>query len=789
MKKRVAQLLFLGTLGCTSNKTPQEPSEEPSGEPAGEPSDEPPRPPDFTVSAGVESATVLDADPFAPLTLYNSDGDAMVTLIADELGQAHFAYIGGEHVVLDPNNFEGFSMADGTVLAAGEGYFIQDDSVDPPDWSGAFSVLAVDDVPEESFYEQQELLGIHVSPITGELDDPEIGYQYIEVRDGILLSAMIRFPDNTIYGEGPYPTIIEYSGYAPSRHDQMDVATRIGNSLGYATVSVNMRGTGCSGGVFDVFNRAQHADGYDLVEIVARQDWVLNNQVGMVGLSYPGISQLYVGSTNPPSLAAIVPLSTIADAWEMQWPGGIYNKGFTRQWVNARDAQAQAGGSSWVDNRIANGDSVCEENLRLSSHSVDFESFLRAMDVRPPDADARDLNLLVEQIEAPVFYGGSFQDEQTGAQFGEMLGSFDNARHLKVHLTNGRHPDGYSPNIVFYWFEFLEFYLSERIPVLNPLVRAFGATEFGNIFGMTEFSFIEDRFSSFEDYEEALEAYEEEASVRVLFEFGAGSEQAGAPVASFESFYDGWPPVEAQPIEWFFGSEGQLQDSLPSDSGIDAWTFDQEASEKTFFGPAGYQLLVPLWDIDWTPFAAGNIVSYSTDPFSSPMVVSGPGIVDLWIRSPVEDVMVQVTLTEIRPDGMEVLIQSGWLNLSHRASREDEGLRLHRTYSLEDFEPMPIDEWVSSKIVIPSVAHPIRAGSALRVSVSSPGRDHGTWEFETPEYADNPTFQLGYGSLYPSSLRMMVLPDIEIPEAYPPCPSLRGQPCRAYEPESNETVE
>ena len=64
-----------------------------------------------------------------------------------------------------------------------------------------------------------------------------------------------------------------------------------------------MRGTGCSGGVFDVFNLAQMADGYDIVEIVAAQDWVLNGAPGMVGLSYSGITQLYVGATNPPHLA------------------------------------------------------------------------------------------------------------------------------------------------------------------------------------------------------------------------------------------------------------------------------------------------------------------------------------------------------------------------------------------------------------------------------------------------------------------------------------------------------
>ena len=74
------------------------------------------RPSDFTVSPGVETVTVLDAEPLTPLTLYNADNEPMVTLISDDKGTAHFAYIGAEHEVLDPNNFENFSMADGTVL-------------------------------------------------------------------------------------------------------------------------------------------------------------------------------------------------------------------------------------------------------------------------------------------------------------------------------------------------------------------------------------------------------------------------------------------------------------------------------------------------------------------------------------------------------------------------------------------------------------------------------------------------------------------------------------------------
>ena len=96
-----------------------------------------------------------------------------------------------------------------------------------------------------------------------------------------------------------------------------------------------------------MFNAAQRADGYDAIEVIAAQDWVLGNQVGMVGLSYSGILQLYAASTAPPSLAAITPLSVIEDPWDQQWPGGIYNSGFTQAWLEQRQDASDVP-TSWV---------------------------------------------------------------------------------------------------------------------------------------------------------------------------------------------------------------------------------------------------------------------------------------------------------------------------------------------------------------------------------------------------------------------------------------------------------
>ena len=127
---------------------------------------------------------------------------------------------------------------------------------------------------------------------------PAGGYGYLTTRDGTKLAIDVHLPGPA--NQGPYPTLVEYSGYgyADPSGPQSSIQP-IAQILGFAVVDVNMRGTGCSGGAFDYFERLQSLDGYDVVETVARQPWVLHGKVGMMGVSYGGISQLFVGQTQP----------------------------------------------------------------------------------------------------------------------------------------------------------------------------------------------------------------------------------------------------------------------------------------------------------------------------------------------------------------------------------------------------------------------------------------------------------------------------------------------------------
>lgn len=724
----------------------------------------------FAVRPGVQMVTVTGARPGAPLTLVDRDGRRLETLVTDDAGQASFAYLPSEYATFRTGPGEDLPAGSGRTLPAGDGYTIRDESADPVQETEPFTVATRDDVPPDSLYMEQ-----HIAD----------GFGYITMRDGVKLSAMVRLPDAALYGEGPYPTVIEYSGYGPSNPDQAEPGSMIAGLLGYATVGVNIRGTGCSGGVFDLFTPAQQADGYDIVEAVARQPWVLHNKVGMVGLSYSGITQLYTASTQPPHLAAITPLSVTEDAWQQLWPGGIYNSGFTRKWLEERDRQAAPDGMPWTQALIDGGDDTCAQNLELRSQNPDFERLFSSLEFRPADSDNRDLSRLVGDISVPVYLTGAWQDEQTGPRFATMLDEFTGTDHERFTLFNGRHPDGYSPALLTRWYEFLELYVAKRVPHVPDMVRAAAPAYFESAFGAPGLTLEADRFNAYaqEDYDAALAAYESEPQVRVLFESGAGSETPGAPVSRFEATFDSWPPSQAAARTWYLGPDESLLDVAPPADNADSYQYDPAAGDRTFFGPHGYEMMAPVWDFDWKQLERDKGLSYLTAPLENDLVVAGPAHAKLWFGSEAEDANVQVSVTEVRPDGVEYLVQSGQLRVGDRAideARTDQ-LDVAHTYRAEDYATIPRGKLVEVEVGIPPFAHAFRAGSRIRIMISTPGGNHAAWLFTNPDYGDKAaTHRIAFGGDYASSLVLPVVGGIDVPPGLPPCPSLRGQACRSF---------
>jgi len=748
-------------------------------------------PAEFSVAPGVQQVTVTGAEPREHLTLVDGQGRRLITLVADELGQASFAYVPAEHAVVDTSTGALPPTIGGRSVQPGDGYVVRDEEKDPAPASSPFRVLARDEHPPDEHYDQ-ELGGVPWQITGGVLGghSPEEGVNYLVMRDGVSLSAMVRFPDPRVYGPGPYPTVVEYSGYDPSNPDNPQPGTFIAGAFGFATVGVNMRGTGCSGGTFDVFNPAQQADGYDAIEIVARQPWVLNNRVGMVGLSYSGITQLYVASTRPPHLAGITSLSVIEDPWQMSWPGGIYNAGFTRQWLLERDRQSAPGGQSWTAKRIADGDTVCEANQTIRTQSIDFAEFVRALERRPHDADDRDLSLLVRDIECPVFLTGAWQDEQTGPRFAGMLRDFTSTDRKHFTMFNGHHPDGYQAFHLSHWFEFLSLYVAGRVPHVDPLVRAALPAEMQSNYG-APLELEPDRFADLADSQvaDALARFESDPQVTILFESGAGDRYPvpGAPIHRFLASFDTWPPRDVEPWTLYLDAAETLSPEAPGSESADAFEFDRAAGPLGYAPAGAYDFIkpAPTLPFDWTNTPEGFGLSYLTEPLAETRVIAGPGYVDLWLATEAQDAPIEVVLSEITPAGDEVRIQNGIQLAGYRRVDEErsDDFLIRLRFGAEDYEPLPSGELTLVRVPVFNVAHPLRAGSRLRLQVNTPGRDLPLWFFDNPDPGPSGArYRIARGGRHASALVLPVLPagSIDVPDPAPACGVLRGQPCRPF---------
>lgn len=690
-------------------------------------------PADFTVAPGTHQITVTDAEPGTELAIEATDGSIVAEGTVDELG----SFLQRD---VEPGDYR-------VVLA------------DRSAGSDFVTVYDASFVPDQSFYDEQQL---------------EPGFGYITVRDGTTLSATVWLPGEP--DAGPYPTVVEYSGYAPSNPGDTTFA-QLFNTLGYAYVGVNMRGTGCSGGSYRFFEETQLLDGYDVIEAVAAQSWVANNKVGMVGISFPGISQLFVASTQPPSLAAITPLSVIDDSYRSTlYPGGILNTGFAVEWTKARMDEARPFGQTWAKERSDEGDEVCAKNQNVRLQNPDLVAEIDANPFYSPEVgDGINPSLLVDKINVPVFLSGAWQDEQTGGRFPAFLDKFDSAPHVYVTLLNGLHTESLGTAVFPRYAEFLSLYVARATPdltaagVIAPILSS-------SITGATVALPQQNRFTGM-TYEDALAAFESEPKVRVLFEEGAADRQpAGSPLARWQAEFSAWPIPETELVRMNFGANGML--STTPGTGSTSYSADPAATPRTFFEGSGSSIWRSDVTWNWVRNPAGTAAEFTSEPLTENLVIVGPGSADLWISSDAVDTDIEVTISEIRPDGTETYVQSGWLRASHRAlddasSTENRPSHTHRE---ADSAPLVPGEITPVRVEIFPVAHPFRAGSRIRVTIDAPGGNRGEWEFRTISNGEKVTIH--HDAEHPSSIVFSTITGLDVPRGVAPCGALRGQPCR-----------
>ncbi len=698
----------------------------------------------LTTRAGVNQVAILDAPPGAEVEIVNGTGDVVAKGVVDALG----SYLARQLV---PGEYR--ARTTGEPLLASE----------------AFTVMSPDDVPAPTLY-------------TGQTIEP--GFGYLTTRDGTTLSVNVVLPGDAA---GPYPTVIEYSGYSPSDPDNTTFA-QLFTTLGYAYVGVNMRGTGCSGGSWRFFEEAQNLDGYDVIETIAAQPWVTGHRVGMVGISFPGISQLFVAATQPPSLAAISPLSVLDDSYRSTlYPGGILNTGFAVPWLTERQEESAPDGQEWAAERAAGGDPVCAANQELRLQNPDGLAEVEANPYYSPAiGDPLAPVTFVDRIQVPVFIAGAWQDEQTGGHFPAMLDRFTGSPHVYATLLNGLHTDSISPTVFPRMVEFLDLYVARQTPSLDA-ARLVAPILSGGIFGTDQVSLPADRFAGM-SYEDALATFEADPPIQVVFEQGAADGQLpGAPMGRYTVGFTAWPVPDGVPTTWRLAGDGAHGlGTLAADGCVGAecpiastYTADPNALPTTTYEGDGSGVWRYDTTYDWEPIPDGLGLTFTSQPFTEDTAIVGSGSADLWISSSAADTDLEVTISEVRADGAVQYVQTGTLRASQRALDEvaSTATRPVHTNAETDSAPLPTDgSVVPARVEIFPFAHAFRAGSSLRVTIDAPGNARPVWAFQTISNGEQVTVH--ETDEFPSAIALNVVPGIDIPDPYPPCGSLRGQPCR-----------
>jgi len=159
-----------------------------------------------------------------------------------------------------------------------------------------------------------------VSPPVHELD--RMVETWLPSHDGTELHTAEYHPDV----EGETPVVIQLSPYfgngdsePQAQHDSYWTDLLV--ERGYTVVHASVRGTGYSGGCFQLGGPDEVQDAGELVEHYHQAEWS-NGNVSLIGVSYPGTTPWQAAIEDPEGLQTIVPISGISDMYRYDHVNG-----------------------------------------------------------------------------------------------------------------------------------------------------------------------------------------------------------------------------------------------------------------------------------------------------------------------------------------------------------------------------------------------------------------------------------------------------------------------------------
>ena len=538
-----------------------------------------------------------------------------------------------------------------------------------------------------------------------------VEHGYLPLKDGTLLNYTLTLPA----AHGHFPVVVEYGPYAEGV-----TSDPTWNDSGYAMLGVNFRGTGCSQGVFQM-TRADiwGADGGQVVDWAGRQPWSDGN-VGMIGFSFTGTSQLATAAYAGPALKAILPFNVFPDLYrDISYPGGVLNS-LDPAWIVA-GRQLVVGAAAAEQGA---GDPNCDLSEATSTPPDDAQTLDTTLHAYRDAYWANDPASLFSRVHVPMLGCVDWQDMTVYSRaFDEYRDSFDPSTTWVVGGDGSHYDCGITRA---YEVKFLDHYLKGE-----------------------------------------NNGWPASPHLLLLHEANADPQpkQTQASMGRWQTSFPTWSDVTRAitPLPLYFGSGGSLSLTPPRPGApSDSYAYDgvTGANKPEVFSKV--------------PIVPGSELTYTTPRLTHDAEFLGSGSANLWMSSTAPDTEVEVMISEIRPDGQESFVADGWLRLSQRKldPAASTVLRPVQTDLLSDLQPLTPGVPVLARVQIEPFDHVFRAGSAIRLSIDAPASSLTPLPLPATNTVEHtPGME--------SAVVLGLLPGARAHAGLPACSQLLNQPCRS----------
>jgi putative CocE/NonD family hydrolase len=441
----------------------------------------------------------------------------------------------------------------------------------------------------------------------------------IVMSDGVVLKADVTLPTGVTAAKGRYPVALTVTGYGKT-----SIIGAIGGasglvSHGYATVVVDDRGTGASGGVWDSWGERTRDDYGELIDWITHQRWS-DGRIGVTGASYMGISSLFVAATGKPAVKGVFAVVPMADAYrDIVLAGGELNTAFIPLWVGLVTGlalQPNAPGEAIADHLhgLAQFQVPTIASAALGGDVAYDGSFWRQRS--PIEA--------VSKISAPTFVVGGLDDL---FQRGEPL-----------------------------LYEALSKHTQSRL-LLGPWSHVGGATGAGlPRDGVPDLGSL--TLQWFDQHVKGLDAKAD--CIPQVTQYVRGHERNESTTT--------WPVPGLSAQRWNLRGDGTLTRSAPGR--VEAARSYLSLPVNGLCSRSTAQWLIGL--LDTTPCATDNrldevtALTYTSAPFTKDTVINGPIEADLWITTQSNEAVVSVAVSDVAPDGTSRGLTNGLLLATQR---------------------------------------------------------------------------------------------------------------------------